>query len=47
MHYADEVGLFNVVQAMKRFARNPYDDASFWQAAPLLAQLASEGKTFS
>jgi hypothetical protein len=23
MHYADQVGLFNVVQAMKRFARNP------------------------
>jgi hypothetical protein len=28
MCYADQVGLFNVVQAMKRFARNPHDDAS-------------------
>jgi 3-hydroxyacyl-CoA dehydrogenase len=26
--YADQVGLFNVVQAMKRFATNPLDDAS-------------------
>jgi len=46
MNYANEVGLFNVVQAMKRFAKNPLDDASFWQPAPLLARLAAEGKTF-
>ena len=45
--YADTQGLFNVVQAMKRFARNPHDDADFWQPAPLLAKLAAEGKTFS
>jgi len=47
MNYADEVGLFNVVQAMNRFAKNPLDDASFWQPAPLLAKLAAEGKTFN
>ncbi len=47
MCYADTVGLFNVVQAMKRFAANPLDDASFWQPAPLLARLAAEGKSFS
>jgi 3-hydroxyacyl-CoA dehydrogenase len=47
MNYADTVGLFNVVQAMKKFAANPHDDASFWQPAPLLAKLAAEGKTFS
>jgi 3-hydroxyacyl-CoA dehydrogenase len=47
MHYADTVGLFNVVQAMKRFARNPLDDAEFWKPAPLLAKLAAEGKSFS
>ena len=47
MNYADEVGLFNVVQAMNRFAQNPLDDASFWKPAPLLAQLAAEGKTFN
>jgi 3-hydroxyacyl-CoA dehydrogenase len=46
MNYANEVGLFNVVQAMNRFAQNPLDDASFWQPAPLLAKLAAEGKTF-
>jgi len=47
MHYASEVGLFNVVQAMQRFARNPLDDARAWQPAPLLAQLAAEGKAFA
>ncbi len=47
MNYADTVGLFNVVQAMKRFAKNPNDDAKFWEPAPLLAKLAAEGKTFS
>ncbi len=47
MNYADQVGLFNVVQSMKRFAQNPLDDAQFWQPAPLLAKLAAEGKTFN
>ena len=47
MCYADTVGLFNVVQAMKRFARNPNDDQAFWQPAPLLAKLAAEGKSFT
>jgi 3-hydroxyacyl-CoA dehydrogenase len=46
LNYANEVGLFNVVQAMKRFAKNPLDDAQFWQPAPLLAKLAAEGQTF-
>ena len=47
MQYADTVGLFNVVQAMKRFARNPLDDAKFWEPAPYLARLVAEGKTFN
>jgi 3-hydroxyacyl-CoA dehydrogenase len=47
MCYADQQGLFNVVQTMKRFAANPHDDASFWQPAPLLARLAAEGKSFT
>ena len=47
MNYANEVGLFNVVQAMQRFAKNPFDDAQFWQPAPLLKRLVGEGKTFS
>jgi 3-hydroxyacyl-CoA dehydrogenase len=47
MLYADQVGLFNVVNAMKRFQANPRDDAKFWQPAPLLLKLANEGKTFN
>jgi len=47
MCYADSQGLFNVVQSMKRFAANPRDDAEFWKPAPLLAKLATEGKSFT
>jgi 3-hydroxyacyl-CoA dehydrogenase len=47
MFYADSLGLYNVVRAMKRFAANPHGDPAFWQPAPLLARLAAEGKTFS
>ncbi len=47
MCYADSQGLFNVVQSMKRFAQNPHDDAAFWKPAPLLAKLASHGKSFT
>jgi 3-hydroxyacyl-CoA dehydrogenase len=47
MLYADQVGLFNVIQAMKRFQKNPRDDREFWEPAPLLARLAAEGKTFN
>ncbi|HOM12462.1 MAG TPA: 3-hydroxyacyl-CoA dehydrogenase NAD-binding domain-containing protein [Rubrivivax sp.] len=47
MCYADTVGLFNVVQAMQRFARNPHDDAAFWQPAPLLARRVAEGKSLT
>jgi 3-hydroxyacyl-CoA dehydrogenase len=47
MCYADQQGLFNVVQSMKRFAANPLDDATFWQPAPLLARLVAEGQTFT
>jgi len=47
MCYADTVGLYNVVRSMRRFARNPNDDAAFWEPAPLLARLAAEGKSCS
>ena len=47
MHYADTVGLFNVIRAMQRFAASGRGDPSFWQPAPLLARLAGEGKTFN
>jgi 3-hydroxyacyl-CoA dehydrogenase len=45
MCYANEVGLSNVVRALRRFAAEPGADAS-WEPAPLLVQLAEEGKTF-
>jgi 3-hydroxyacyl-CoA dehydrogenase len=47
MCYADQQGLFNVVQAMKRFAANPHDDATFWQPAPLLQKLVAESKSLT
>jgi 3-hydroxyacyl-CoA dehydrogenase len=47
MHYATEVGLYNVQEAMKGFARNPRDDKAFWEPAPLIQKLVAEGKSFS
>jgi 3-hydroxyacyl-CoA dehydrogenase len=47
MMYADTVGLYNVAQAMQRFARNPLDDGKFWQPAPLIQRLVAEGKSFN
>ena len=47
MLYADEMGLYNVVDRMKRFAASPRGDPGFWKPAPLLAKLASEGKRFN
>jgi 3-hydroxyacyl-CoA dehydrogenase len=47
MLYADEQGLPNVVAAMKRFARTARGEPRLWEPAPLLAQLAAEGKTFN
>jgi 3-hydroxyacyl-CoA dehydrogenase len=45
MFYADTVGLSNVILAMRRYAKGRHGDA--WTPAPLLAQLAADGKTFS
>ncbi len=44
MFYADTVGLKSVYEAVAR-----YHDAQgeFWEPAPLLAQLAKEGRTFA
>ena len=47
MHYASQVDLYNVAESMKRFAKNPHDDAAFWKPAPLIEKLAAEGKQFS
>ncbi len=46
MLYADMVGLPNVVRRLRQFAAEPGADPS-WQPAPLLVQLADEGKTFN
>ena len=47
MGYADQIGLAMVVRRMRQFAAQPGGDAAFWQPAPLLAELAEQGKTFS
>jgi 3-hydroxyacyl-CoA dehydrogenase len=46
MVYADQVGLFNVRQAMRSFQQNPRDDAAFWEPAPLIEKLLAQGKGF-
>ncbi len=45
MFYADTVGLKNVVAAMQKYSNGYHGEC--WQAAPLLAKLAAEDKTFS
>ena len=47
MFHADTVGLYNVVRTFRHFAANPHGDPGFWRPAPLLARLATEGKTFN
>ncbi len=49
MRYADEVGLANVVEAMRRFAAADVGNrqAGAWEPAPLLVKLAEAGKTFT
>jgi 3-hydroxyacyl-CoA dehydrogenase len=45
LFYADTVGLPNILRTMREFARGYQPDA--WEPAPLLKQLAAEGKTFA
>ncbi len=47
MLYADEVGLPNVVRALRRIATESPADAAYWAPAPLLLRLAEEGKSFA
>jgi 3-hydroxyacyl-CoA dehydrogenase len=47
MRYADQVGLYNVLRAMRDFAKNPHGDPNVWEPAKLLAKLAAENKTFN
>ena len=46
MCHANGIGLANVVRVLRRFAAEPGADAS-WLPAPLLVQLAEEGKSFT
>jgi 3-hydroxyacyl-CoA dehydrogenase len=46
MRYADEVGLPNVVRALRRIAAESAQEPS-WEPAPLLVQLANEGRSFN
>ncbi|MFM0504775.1 3-hydroxyacyl-CoA dehydrogenase NAD-binding domain-containing protein [Paraburkholderia caffeinilytica] len=45
MLYADQVGLYNVVRAMRRYAHGYQGHA--WEVAPRLARLAEEGTGFN
>ncbi|KXU82937.1 3-hydroxyacyl-CoA dehydrogenase [Paraburkholderia monticola] len=45
MLYADQLGLYNVARAMRRYAHSYQGHA--WQIAPRLAQLAEEGNGFN
>ncbi|MFV9472902.1 3-hydroxyacyl-CoA dehydrogenase NAD-binding domain-containing protein [Advenella sp. RU8] len=44
MHYAQQVGLFNVVRAIKRFAAASESEAKFWQISPLLEKHAESNE---
>ncbi|MBV4396048.1 enoyl-CoA hydratase/isomerase family protein [Advenella alkanexedens] len=44
MHYAQQVGLFNVVRAIKRFAAASEAEARFWQVSPLLEKHAESNE---
>ena len=45
MLYADQVGLYNIVSAIRRYARGYHGHA--WEVAPLLQRLADAGKSFN
>ena len=45
LFYADTVGLSNILRTMREFAKGYQPDA--WEPAPLLKQLAAEGRTFA
>lgn len=47
MMFADQYGLYNVVNRMEEFARTTSGDPAFWTPAPLLASLAAESKSFN
>ena len=44
MHYADSIGLPNVLATLKEFWQQDSDD--FWQPATLIEKLVADGKSF-
>jgi 3-hydroxyacyl-CoA dehydrogenase len=44
MHYADSVGLANVLADIRAFAQ---EDPLFWRPSPLLVDLVERGATFA
>ncbi len=44
MHYADTLGLANVLAEIRRYAE---EDPVFWRPAPLLVELAGRGASFA
>ena len=47
MQYANQLGLYNVAAAMRKFALNPLDDKAFWQPATLIERLIADNNKFS
>ncbi|MEL6185435.1 MAG: 3-hydroxyacyl-CoA dehydrogenase NAD-binding domain-containing protein, partial [Myxococcota bacterium] len=46
MHYAESMGLYNVVRAMEGLTQTDKVDSAFWTPAAVLKELAASGKTF-
>lgn len=46
MHYANETGLYHVLNTMKQFKQNSHADSAFWEPASKLKNLVSEYRTF-
>lgn len=46
MWYADELGIYHLLQRMREFASNPHGDSAFWSPAPLIERIATAGGTF-
>lgn len=44
MHYADTLGLANVLADIRTFAK---DDPLFWKPSPLLVDLVARGANFA
>ena len=46
MHYAQQLGLYKVTQALQRFAREAHGDRAAFEPAPLIERLAASGALF-